>query len=161
MAVSLSLAACAPQSPDHVARREPDPSTVATAERESVDTPKGWNQLLPYDGIHPIYDPQSARPDEIELQDSELIMGVTWGAGLAANPQLDDLRIVLGRFLPRWRDLSALRSDLLTKGLPQHAEIPDFRSLEVGNNKDGTPLRACLFVWGNCSLLITGGISWV
>lgn len=89
MAVSLSLAACAPQGPDQVARREPDPSTVATAERESVDTPEGWNQLLPYDGIHPIYDPQFARPDEIELQDEELIMGVAWeGQALQQIPSL-------------------------------------------------------------------------
>ena len=82
----ISLAGCAPQSPDQAAGREPDPLAVATAERALSDTPEGWNQLLPYDGIRPIYDPQFAQPDEIELQDGELIMGVAWEGEAKAYP---------------------------------------------------------------------------
>jgi hypothetical protein len=37
---------------------------------------KGWNQLLPFDGIMPVYDPQFISPEEAELQGSELVMGV-------------------------------------------------------------------------------------
>jgi hypothetical protein len=84
--LSISLAACAPQSPDSATGREPDPSAVATAERALSDTPEGWNQLLPYDGIRPIYDPHFAKPDEIDLHDGELVMGVAWEGEAKAYP---------------------------------------------------------------------------
>jgi hypothetical protein len=45
-----------------------------------------YSQLLPYDGIRPIYDPQFASAAEAPLQDEELVMGVAFGDEAKAYP---------------------------------------------------------------------------
>jgi hypothetical protein len=41
-------------------------------------TIKGWNQLLPFDAIRPVYDPLFISAEEANLALDELIMGVAW-----------------------------------------------------------------------------------
>jgi hypothetical protein len=42
--------------------------------------------VLPYDGIRPIYEPEFSRPDDIKLNDDELVMGVAWEGEAKAYP---------------------------------------------------------------------------
>jgi hypothetical protein len=53
---------------------------------ESSDPIPGWYQLLPFDGINPIYNPQFISREEANLQDGELIMGVAWEGVAKAYP---------------------------------------------------------------------------
>lgn len=57
-----------------------------TATPERRELPPGWHQVLPYDGIRPIYDPQFSAPDEVNLKDDELVMGVAWEGEAKAYP---------------------------------------------------------------------------
>ncbi len=50
------------------------------------DTPRGWHQLLPFDGIRPIYNPEFVPADEAGLKDGELVMGVAWEGEAKAYP---------------------------------------------------------------------------
>lgn len=50
------------------------------------DTPRGWHQLLPFDGIRPIYNPAFMAADEAGLRDGELVMGVAWEGEAKAYP---------------------------------------------------------------------------
>lgn len=50
------------------------------------DTPPGWYQLLPFDGIRPIYNPELVAADEAGLKDGELVMGVAWEGEAKAYP---------------------------------------------------------------------------
>jgi len=50
------------------------------------DIPRGWHQLLPFDGIRPIYKPEFIPVDKAGLKDGELVMGVAWGGEAKAYP---------------------------------------------------------------------------
>lgn len=50
------------------------------------DTPPGWHQLLPFDGIRPIYNPEFVSAEEAGLKDGELVMGVAWEGEAKAYP---------------------------------------------------------------------------
>ena len=43
-------------------------------------------QLLPFDGIRPVYDPQFASTSQVQLRGDELIMGITFGGESKAYP---------------------------------------------------------------------------
>jgi hypothetical protein len=47
-----------------------------------------FSQLLPYDGIRPVYDPDFAAPQQVEnlLQDDELVLGMNLGDEAKAYP---------------------------------------------------------------------------
>jgi hypothetical protein len=65
-------------------------STSSEKGRISTSPPSysipGWNQLLPFDGIEPIYDPQFIPAEQAFLEGSELIMGVSWQGEAKAYP---------------------------------------------------------------------------
>lgn len=84
----LFLGACTPIHPDRDLPEEMHtPSQDELAATPSSPTyPRGWNQLLPFDGIKPIYDPQFVPASEAPLQDEELIMGVAWEGKAKAYP---------------------------------------------------------------------------
>jgi hypothetical protein len=46
----------------------------------------GWNQLLSFDAIRPVYDPHFISPEDANLQEDELIMGVAWDGEAKAYP---------------------------------------------------------------------------
>ena len=62
---------------------DPTPQT-----NKRIDDPNSYSfpQLLPWDGIRPVYDPQFASAEEAPLQDSELVMGVAFGSEAKAYP---------------------------------------------------------------------------
>jgi hypothetical protein len=47
-----------------------------------------FSQLLPYDGIRPVYDPDFVKPQDVEnlLQDDELVLGMSLGNEAKAYP---------------------------------------------------------------------------
>ena len=47
-----------------------------------------FNQLLPFDGIRPVYDPDFATPDDVDslLRDDELVLGMNLGDEAKAYP---------------------------------------------------------------------------
>lgn len=61
-------------------------STTLAATPGSPQTPRGWHQVLPFDGIRPIYDPQFTSAEEAALKDKELVMGVAWEGEAKAYP---------------------------------------------------------------------------
>ena len=82
----LFLAACTAGSYQAIPTAE---RTIVERENipiESTHSINGWNQLLPFDGIKPVYDPQFIPPEEANLQGSELIMGVAWEGEAKAYP---------------------------------------------------------------------------
>jgi len=53
-----------------------------------VNDPKDYSfsQLLPFDGIRPVYDPQFSSAADAPLQDDELVLGVAWDGEAKAYP---------------------------------------------------------------------------
>ena len=53
-----------------------------------VDDPNDYffSQLLPFDGIRPVYDPQFVEAADSPLQDDELVLGVAWDGEAKAYP---------------------------------------------------------------------------
>jgi hypothetical protein len=53
-----------------------------------IDDPNEYNfpQLLPWDGILPVYDPTFVRADDAPLDDDELIIGIALGEEAKAYP---------------------------------------------------------------------------
>ena len=84
--VLISLSACATTSIPDDLQVEYTPSERENIPVESTHSINGWNQLLPFDGINPVYDPQFISPEEANLQGSELIMGVAWNGEAKAYP---------------------------------------------------------------------------
>ena len=82
----ISLSACATTSIPDDLQVEYTPSERENIPVESTHSINGWNQLLPFDGINPVYDPQFISPEEANLQGSELIMGVAWNGEAKAYP---------------------------------------------------------------------------
>lgn len=67
----------------------PDIDPEETGRPGQIDyqrTIPGWNQLLPYDAIRPVYDPRFIPADQANLQSSELVMGVAWDNQAKAYP---------------------------------------------------------------------------
>lgn len=91
----ILLAACAePATPDGT---PPPPETARplqpTAETPFTPNPRREdgttyrvNQLLPFDGIRPIYDPDFSPADDVELVDDALVMGVAFDDAAKAYP---------------------------------------------------------------------------
>jgi hypothetical protein len=62
-------------------------ATPLPATTEATDVPEySWSQLLPRDGIQPIYDPEFVPADEAGYADDELVMGVAIGGEAKAYP---------------------------------------------------------------------------
>ncbi len=59
---------------------------IAEAEKAVSSTPPGWSQLLPFDGIRPIYAPEFIPAGQGRLKDDELVMGVAWDGEAKAFP---------------------------------------------------------------------------
>jgi hypothetical protein len=53
-----------------------------------VDDPNNYEfpQLIPFDGIRPVYDPQFSSAADAPLQDDELVLGVAWDGEAKAYP---------------------------------------------------------------------------
>ncbi len=103
--LGLLMAACSPAA-NISSRSEGAPTVEATevfapteVEKESdmigsptqnprVDDPKNYEfpQLIPFDGIRPVYDPQFSSGADAPLQDDELVLGVAWDGEAKAYP---------------------------------------------------------------------------
>ncbi|MBV7335834.1 DUF3179 domain-containing protein [Chloroflexi bacterium TSY] len=62
--------------------------TSASQVAQNSDPVYRYNQLLSRDSIRPIYDPIFVTPDEADLDDQELILGVTLDGEAKAYPLL-------------------------------------------------------------------------
>jgi hypothetical protein len=62
------------------------PAPPGQNRRSADDTVYSFPQLLPFDGIRPVYNPEFAPADEAPLTDDELVMGVAWGGEAKAYP---------------------------------------------------------------------------
>ena len=53
-----------------------------------VDDPNNYEipQLIPFDGIRPVYDPQFSSAADAPLHDDELVLGVAWDGEAKAYP---------------------------------------------------------------------------
>ncbi|HFE67208.1 MAG TPA: DUF3179 domain-containing protein [Chloroflexi bacterium] len=85
------------QSPDDTAVPPGPTAAIPTPTSTSIsipsqnrriedDTVYNFPQLLPFDGIRPVYNPEFAPADEAPLTDDELVMGVAWGGEAKAYP---------------------------------------------------------------------------
>ena len=75
-----------PQPPTPSPPHSPIPTTPGQNRRIADDTVYNFPQLLPFDGIRPVYNPEFAPADEAPLSDDELVMGVAWGGEAKAYP---------------------------------------------------------------------------
>jgi hypothetical protein len=66
----------------------PVPTAPPAAKNVRIEDPNEYvySQLLPFDGIRPIYDPQFASAADAPLQDDELVMGFALGDEAKAYP---------------------------------------------------------------------------
>ena len=66
----------------------PVPTAPPAAKNVRIEDPNVYvySQLLPFDGIRPIYDPQFASAADAPLQDDELVMGFALGDEAKAYP---------------------------------------------------------------------------
>ena len=66
----------------------PVPTVPPAAKNVRIEDPNVYvySQLLPFDGIRPIYDPQFASAADAPLQDDELVMGFALGDEAKAYP---------------------------------------------------------------------------
>ena len=64
------------------------PTVPPAAKNVRIEDPNVYvySQLLPFDGIRPIYDPQFASAADAPLQDDELVMGFALGDEAKAYP---------------------------------------------------------------------------
>jgi hypothetical protein len=88
LAAGFLLTGClSPSSGDEPAAVEKSARLLqSTSTPQRRELPPGWHQVLPYDGIRPIYEPEFSRPDEIKLNSNELVMGVAWDGQAKAYP---------------------------------------------------------------------------
>ncbi len=58
------------------------------AQNPRVDDPNNYEfpQLIPFDGIRPVYNPQFSSATDAPLHDDELVLGVTWDGEAKAYP---------------------------------------------------------------------------
>ena len=73
---------------DNTSQPGPDPTVPPAVTNVRVDDPNEYifPQLLPLDGILPIYEPEFASAAESRLLDEELVMGVTLNGEAKAYP---------------------------------------------------------------------------
>jgi hypothetical protein len=73
---------------DSASKPGPVPTVPPPAKNVRIEDPNVYvySQLLPYDGIRPIYDPQFASAADAPLQDEELVMGFALGDEAKAYP---------------------------------------------------------------------------
>ncbi len=64
----------------------PIPAPSGQNRRIEDDTVYNFPQLLPFDGIRPVYNPEFAPAAAAPLTDDELVMGVAWGGEAKAYP---------------------------------------------------------------------------
>lgn len=100
MGLALCLTACVAVSPQDPAQKVTPPNADSalspSADGEEgqlrtnvrVDDPKTYRfpQLIPPDGIPPVYDPTFSPADEVQLQEDELILGVALDGQAKAYP---------------------------------------------------------------------------
>lgn len=104
----LLLAACSPALPLGSTDRDPGPTPGPTASQPATAAPTSSvadsgngvrknsrvddfdaqlpPQMIPPDGIRPVYDPQFVSADEAPMVDEELVIGVAWDGGAKAYP---------------------------------------------------------------------------
>lgn len=81
----ISLSACstgiisAPLAVDSRAAATPEPTPKSIDPFLPPGLPIGFSQLIPFDGIYPIYTPYFAKAEEASYHDEELVLGVAWG----------------------------------------------------------------------------------
>jgi hypothetical protein len=73
-------------SPSTQTTLAPTTPPVATNVRVTDTNEYAFSQLLPFDGIPPVYDPQFASAADAPLLDDELVMGVALGGEAKAYP---------------------------------------------------------------------------
>ncbi len=78
----IILSACKPVGQNDTSLK---PAPAADRFDNAYSIP-GWNQLLPFDAIRPVYDPVFISPEGAKFQGSELIMGVAWEGEAKAYP---------------------------------------------------------------------------
>jgi hypothetical protein len=73
---------------DSASQPDRTPTVPSAARNVRIEDPNVYvySQLLPYDGIRPIYDPQFASAADAPLQDEELVMGFALGDEAKAYP---------------------------------------------------------------------------
>jgi hypothetical protein len=73
---------------DNTPQPDPVPTVPAAATNVRIDDPNEYifPQLLPLDGILPIYEPEFASAAESRLLDEELVMGVALSGEAKAYP---------------------------------------------------------------------------
>jgi hypothetical protein len=73
---------------DSVSQPGPVPTVPPAAKNVRIEDPNEYvySQLLPFDGIRPIYDPQFSSAADAPLQDEELVMGFALGGEAKAYP---------------------------------------------------------------------------
>jgi hypothetical protein len=54
----------------------PKPVVIKRAPQEVLDEIPGYHQMIPFDGIAPVYDPDFAAVDQAPLEDDELVLGI-------------------------------------------------------------------------------------
>ena len=68
---------------------EEESSVIASpGQNPRVDDPNDYqfSQLIPFDGIRPVYDPQFSSAADAPLHDDELVLGVAWDGEAKAYP---------------------------------------------------------------------------
>ncbi len=65
-----------------------NPEEPRTNPRTPIIGEYSFSQLLPFDGIRPVYDPEFTSPDGVEglLEDDELVLGISLGDEAKAYP---------------------------------------------------------------------------
>ena len=81
--LSIVVSACSFSGSHEIIQDKPSPTNDRYDTAYSIP---GWNQLLPFDAIRPVYEPVFISPDDANLQGSELIMGVAWDGLAKAYP---------------------------------------------------------------------------
>jgi hypothetical protein len=61
-------------------------STPAPEPKLPRDLPNAFSQLIPFDGIYPIYEPVFISGQEAPYADEELILGIAWDGVAKAYP---------------------------------------------------------------------------
>jgi hypothetical protein len=97
--LTILLTACAPavqpsqiqevaNPPEQERTTDLDVTPSASQINKRIDDPNEYNfsQLLPWDGILPVYDPKFVRAEEAPLADDELVIGIALGEEAKAYP---------------------------------------------------------------------------
>lgn len=75
-----------PTNPTGQSQKLPDLDEQVLNKRVNDPKDYSFSQLLPFDGIRPVYDPQFSSAADAPLQDDELVLGVAWDGEAKAYP---------------------------------------------------------------------------